>query len=239
MKKLKPSVNFLLAIALVLGSTALPVIALYFGDFGLLNGVQQESSDYIFKVDQEPYSIAEKLNLIMRMDYADENVAVVDQKLKDTSNWTNGVLQSATETALQSVLQPLGMHMGTPVISDESMQYIIADSAKPSLYVRCWTLVGSTDNCDFEMIIDVDTGIIYTLGLWNNSFLVDSQAVFQQVMLDQFDGTAYQVSENLVILYEDKGEVVWECTAYDKYGLTWAPSDVYLNENAAMDAYKS
>ena len=94
MKKLKIPVTVLLAALLLLFSAGLPVLLLNLGDLGRSGRAVQEPLPYNLNVQQEPYSIVEKMNLIQCYDDGSEFVTVAETELIGSELWERGLVQA-------------------------------------------------------------------------------------------------------------------------------------------------
>ncbi|MGI6028593.1 MAG: hypothetical protein ACOX81_04195 [Candidatus Heteroscillospira sp.] len=160
MNKRKIPTPYILAGLLLLCAVGLPIAALRLGDLNRLNHVRQEPLPYNLSVQQEPYSTAEKLEILMNYDGMEENMTMAQQALIGSELWNRGLVQDVVDKKLAEICGTLNWEKPELEIK-EGIIAVVTDKRKPALSLRVWgvELAGAEYNCQF--ILDVDTGSVY------------------------------------------------------------------------------
>ena len=245
MKKLKIPVTVLLAALLLLFSAGLPVLLLNLGDLGRSGRAVQEPLPYNLNVQQEPYSIVEKMNLIQCYDDGSEFVTVAETELIGSELWERGLVQDVVNKKLAAICDALGLQVPELEIV-YGITFTVTDRRKPALSLRMWAVELQNEWRNCSLILDVDTGAVYGFLMGKNSEAETLPAIKEDQLFSvlrqqiQSDGS-WSRDDTTALLFEEAGMAtfIFDSGTWD---FSWSPGEVSLitpamqSESTSADA---
>lgn len=242
MKKLKIPITYLLAGLLLLCSAGLPVAILQLGDLRRFGKTEQEPLPYNLNVEQEPYSVVEKMYLIQCYEEGREFVTVAETELIGSELWDQGLVQDVVNKKLAIICDALGMRVPELKIV-YGITLTVADRRKPALSLRLWAVELQNDWRSCSLILDVDTGAVYGFRMGKNSESETLPAIKEDVIFSvlrqqvQSDGS-WDRDDTTALLYEEAGMAtfIFDSGSWD---FSWSPGEVSLITPAAASEIAS
>lgn len=213
-KKLKIPQPFLLAALLMICSVGLPILMLRLGDMSRYGSVEQEPLPYNLNVEQEPYSVSEKMEILesQRYDQGRDSLTTAEQDLIGSELWNSGTVEDVVGKKLAAICTDLGISVPKAEITRGAM-LTITDRSKPALSLRLWAIVLEGQSEYVDLVLDVDTGYVYTFlisGMAGEEVSkTDNQRLYKALM-GQIDAAGqWYLEEAEALMFDDSGLAIF------------------------------